>query len=130
MKRRQFLNEFLGAFGAENIEWHEENDNYISGKVIYNKNDPEETQEFCWHMSEQKAPNMHALGLTKLLNEKELLSIDGISITREELRLLYNERSGSNTSDSEFSELLEELEAIQVPMVDDGNETDAYFIHE
>ena len=30
----------------------------------------------------------------------------------------------------EFSKIIEELEEIEVPMVDDGKETDVYFIHE
>ena len=130
MKRREFLTEFLGALGAESIEWHKENDNFISGRVIYAYNDPEEIQNFCWHMNEKKVPSTHVLKLAKLLNEKKLLSIDQIAVTREELRLQYNKMYGSNTSESEFSEILEELEEIQVPMVDKGKETDFYFIHE
>lgn len=130
MKRREFLTEFLGALGAESIEWYEETENFISGRVIYEKNDPEEIQDFCWHKDEGKTPSTHALELVKLLNKEKLLSIDQISVTREELRLQYNEMFGSNTTESEFVEILEELEEIEVLMVDDGKETDAYFIHE
>ncbi len=130
MKRREFLTEFLGALGAESIEWIEENNNHISGRVIYDKSDPEEIQDFCWHKSEQEVPGANVLKLVKLLNEKKLLSIDQISVTREELKLQYNEDYGLNTSESEFSGILKELEEIEVPMVDEGKETDAYFIHE
>jgi len=130
MKRREFLTEFLGALGAENIEWQEETDDFISGRVIYDKNDPEEIQDFCWHNSEEKAPSTHALELVKLLNKKKLLNIDKISVKREELRLQYNQTYGSNTAEAEFGEILEELEKIEVPMVDEGKETDVYFIHE
>lgn len=130
MKRREFLTEFLGALGAESIEWQEETDNFISGRVIYDKNDPEEMQDFCWHVSEEKAPNSQVLKLAKLLNNKKLLSIDQISVTREELRLKYNEMHGTHTTEAEFIAILEELEEVEVPMVDEGKETDAYFIHE
>ena len=130
MKRRGFLTEFLGALGAESIEWHEETEKLISGRVIYEKNDPEEIQDFCWHKDEEETPSTHALELVKLLNKKNLLSIDQISVTREELRLLYNEMFGSNITEPRFIKILEELEEIEVPMVDDGKETDAYFIHE
>ncbi len=130
MKRRVFLTEFLSALGAESIEWREETENFILGRVIYEKNDSGEIQDFCWHTSEEKTPSTHALKLVKLLNKKKLLSIDQISITREELRLKYNEMYGSNTAEPEFIKILEELEEVEVPMVDEGKETDAYFIHE
>ncbi|MDH5389195.1 MAG: hypothetical protein OEY06_12215 [Gammaproteobacteria bacterium] len=130
MKRREFLTEFLGALGAESIEWHEETENFISGRVIYDKDDPEEIQDFCWHKGEEETPSTNALKLVKLLNKKKLLSIDQISVTKEELRLQYNEMCGSNTTEPEFMEILEELEEMEVPMVDEGKETDAYFIHE
>jgi uncharacterized protein YjfI (DUF2170 family) len=130
MKRKEFIAEFLGALGAESIEWREENDRLISGVAIYDKSDPEEIQEFCWHTSESKVPSMNVLNLAKLLNVKKLLNIDKISVTRAELRGQYNEMFGANVSESEFSEILNELEKIEVPMIDEGKETDAYFIHE
>jgi len=130
MKRKEFLTEFLGALGAESIEWHEENEKFISGRVIYEKNNSEEIQEFCWHSSEEKTPSRHTLKLVKLINKKKLLSIDQISVTRDELRLLYNKRYCSNTTEQEFIKILEELKGIEVPMVAEGKETDAYFIHE
>ena len=130
MKRREFLTEFLGALGAENIEWQEENDHLISGIVIYDSNDPEETQEFCWHVKEQEVPSSQVLELAKLLKQNQLLSIDQIKVTREELRQQYSEKMGLIVPMQEFSKIIEELEEIEVPMVDDGKETDVYFIHE
>jgi len=130
MKRREFLTEFLGALGAESIEWHEETKSFISGRVFYERKDPEETQDFCWHMGEENTPSPQTWELVKLLNKKKLLSIDQISVTREELRLQYNETYNSKTTEAEFSKVLEELEEIEVPMLDEGKETDAYFIHE
>lgn len=130
MKRRKFLTEFLVALGAENIEWHVETENFISGRVIYERNDPEETQDFCWHINEEKTPSSYVLRLVKLLNKKKLLSIDKISVTREKLRFQYNDMYGLNITEPEFIKILEELEEVEVPMVDEGRETDAYFIHE
>ncbi len=54
MKRKEFLTEFLSALGAIKILWHKELDDYISGTVIYELDDPEEMQDFCWHKSEQE----------------------------------------------------------------------------
>ena len=130
MKRREFLTEFLGALGAVRIEWHEESENFISGRVIYDKIDLEEIQNFCWHAGEEKTPSTQVFELVKLLNKKKLLSIDQISVSREDLRVGYNEMYGLKTTEPEFIKILEELEEIEVPMVDDGKETDAYFIHE
>ena len=123
MKRREFLTEFLGALGAEDIDWHSENDHIITGRVIYDKNVPEEVQDFCWHKSENDVPSTEVLKLAKLLKTNELLSIDQISVTREELRLLYNKSYGESTSESEFFAVLNALEEIEIPMVDEGKET-------
>jgi hypothetical protein len=46
MRRKRFLKEFLGALGAKEIEWQKELDSCITGKVIYEVDDPEEIQEF------------------------------------------------------------------------------------
>jgi len=130
MKRKEFLAEFLGALGAQSIEWCEEAESYISGRVIYEENDPEEIQDFCWHLKENETPNLYIMNLAKLLNKEKLLSIDKITISREDLCKLYNVKFCLNLSNSEFIQILEELEKIEVNMVDDGNETDIYFIHE
>ena len=130
MKRKLFLTEFLGALGAEKIEWKVENNDFISGTAIYEINDPEETQDFCWHMSEENTPSSSLLKLARLLNEKKLLSIDKITVNREELKSFYNEKYETNITTNEFNQILEALELIEVPMVDEGGETDIFFIHE
>lgn len=130
MRRKEFLSAFLGALGAEAIEWKEETESLISGIVIYVTNDPEEIQEFCWHKREDEVPSNYVINLAKLIKDNNLLSIDKIIITRNELRLLYNNSYNLNFQKEEFSKLLESLEEIEVPMVDDGKETDVYFIHE
>lgn len=130
MRRKEFLQEFLGALGAVKIFWHEETVDKISGTVFYEPNGPEERQDFVWHVSEKDVPNQHALDLAKLLHKQKLLSIDKISVTRLELKKRYSAMHGRIVSDREFEQALEELESIEVAMVDDGRETDAYFIHE
>ena len=130
MKRKSFLTEFLGALGAEKIDWEIENDNFISGTVIYEIDDPEETQNFCWHMSEEETPDSSLLKLAKLINENKLLNIDKITVSREKLNTLYNENNETNIGINEFSKILDALELIEIPMVDDGEETDIFFIHE
>ncbi|WP_444890899.1 hypothetical protein [Microbulbifer sp. DLAB2-AA] len=130
MRRKQFLIEFLGALGAKEIQWQKETDTSISGTVIYEIDEPEEVQEFIWHVQESEAPPENVRKLVELLNEKNLLSIDKISISRKELRSLYSKKQGRIVSEDEFISILEALVSIEVPMVDEGRETDVYFIHE
>jgi len=130
MRRIEFLQEFLGALGAVEIEWNKKTAELISGKVIYDRDDPEETQEFVWHKSESEVPNQEVINLIKLLRKKKFLSIDQLAVTRSELRQSYNIEYGLKTNEQDFSNVLESLEMIEVSMLDDGKETDAYFIHE
>lgn len=130
MRRKQFLKEFLGALGAKNIHWQEESDSSIAGTVIYEIDDPEEVQEFIWRIQESEVPPEEVRTLAELLYEKDLLSIDQIKVSRHELRNLYSKKQGRIVPEIEFLEILEALESIEVPMVDEGKETDVYFIHE
>lgn len=130
MRRKKFLQEFIGALGAVKILWREETIDEISGTVIYDLNDPEERQDFVWHASEDEVPHQNVLDLAKLLRKQELLNIDQIRVTRSELKDRYNKMYERITSDQEFEKILDKLESIEVPMVDEGRETDAYFIHE
>lgn len=68
--------------------------------------------------------------LAELLNEKNLLSIDKITVSRHELRKLLSDKLGRVVPEPEFLTTLKALESIEVPMVDEGEETDYYFIHE
>lgn len=130
MRRREFLQEFLGALGASEIRWQEEATDKISGTVIYEVDNPEEVQDFVWHKSEKDAPSLDVLNLAKLIRKYDLLSIDRLTVTRPELRRKYNSEYGLQLAEQEFRRVLESLEDIEVPMIDDGRETDAYFIHE
>ena len=130
MIRKAFLQEFLGALGAVEIQWLKETDDEISGTVIYEINDPEEKQDFVWHKSENDMPDQDVVNLVKLIHKDKLLSIDQIKVTRLELNSKFNKAYGCTKTEQEFSDILESLETIEVPMLDEGRQTDAYFIHE
>ena len=130
MRRREFLNEFLGALGAVELAWDQEIETSISGRVIYEQDDPEEVQDFIWHKREVDVPKSSVLNLARLLKRDNLLSIDKITVSRYELRQRYNQSFQLDTSEAEFENILEELLKIEVRMVDDGKETDIFFIHE
>lgn len=130
MRRKQFLIEFLGALGAKEIQWQKETETSISSVVVYEIDDPEEIQEFIWHVQEPEVPSEDVRKLAEFLNEEDLLSIDRIRVTGHELRNLYSKKQGRTVPENEFIAILEALESIEVPMVDEGRETDVYFIHE
>ena len=130
MTRKEFLIEFLGALGAVDILWQQATDNLISGTVVYDKDNPEETQAFCWNLSERDVPDISVYNLAALLNKEKLLNIDKIKTTKEILRSLYNETYKPTLTGLQFNSTFEALKDIEVPMVDDGKETDIYFIHD
>tara|TARA_R110001599_G_scaffold352323_1_gene586712 strand:+ start:1162 stop:1554 length:393 start_codon:yes stop_codon:yes gene_type:complete len=130
MRRREFLQEYLGALGASEVRWQEEATDKISGTVIYEVDDPEETQDFVWHKSEKDVPGLDVLNLVKLIRKHNLLSIDRLTVTTPELGRKYNSEYGLQLTEQEFLGVLESLKGVEVPMVDEGRETDAYFIHE
>ncbi|NVJ67196.1 MAG: hypothetical protein HWE16_11970 [Gammaproteobacteria bacterium] len=130
MKRQKFLTEFLGALGAIEIQWKNTFKSSISGIVIYEHDDPEETQEFIWHTTESQVPDYKVLMLVEILHKQQLLDIDRINIPKNKLRKLYSKKIGKLVTELEFSQILEHLKSIEVNMIDEGKETDIFFIHE
>lgn len=137
MKRKYFLSQFLGALGAHELEFDEIHNDYISGTVHYapediDPNDPEDSncQGFCWHMTEAKVPSHEATNLAAILKNFDLLDINKLRLDRRSLRQMYISETSSEMSLEAFDKVLEELELVVVQMVDDGEETDIFFIHE
>ena len=129
MKRQRFLKEFLGALGAEEIHLSKETINSISGTVIYVPEDPNEKQDFCWHITEENVPTGEVLRLVELIRSDQLLSIDQLNISCDQLRRKYNKKFNTNFEKENFSQLLETLETVEVQMVDEGKETDSFCMH-
>ncbi len=129
MKREEFISAFLGAFGETVVVTAIESD-HVSGTVIYDAADAEERQDFCWHASDAKLPSDSAYRLACLIEEEALLDIDRITLPQNTLRQKYNGRWGVKLKSQEFEQVLRELESIKVRMVDDGEETDTFFMHE
>jgi hypothetical protein len=123
MKRRLFLETFLGALGAMNINWGEESVDKIYGTVIYDVIDPEECQDFVWHMTEDKVPSEDVRKVINYIKENNLIDIDKIIKPIHELNLNFIDKSKKE-------EVIDAIFDIEVRMIDDGKETDRYFIHE
>jgi hypothetical protein len=127
--RKTFLDAFLGAFGKEVVVKETAADR-VSGTLIYKSEAPEERQEFCWHVSEADVPPEPLYRLACLIREQDLLDIDRIIPSTDLLREKYNRRWKTSLNADDFAHVLRELEEVAVSMVDDGEEGDAFFIHE
>ncbi len=130
INRQKFLEEFLGALGAEKVAFSCILTDRILGTAIYDVLDSEARQDFCWHATEAELPSSDVYRLVALIHSKKLLDIDQLVMRREDLRTLFNDFYKVDVSLSELSVWLDLLESVEVSMVNDGKETDAYFIHE
>jgi hypothetical protein len=122
MKRQLFLKSFLGALGAVDILWTDTQIDKIYGTVIYDTSDPDERQDFVWHMTENNVPNDDVKNLVDFLSNKELIDIDKIMTPINEIKIDFIDKY-------KLDNVWNELFNIEVRMIDDGEETDSYFIH-
>lgn len=137
MTRIEFLKQFLGALGAESVSITNERTESIEGRAFFENNptaayfdpDDDQSQEFIWHCSEHDVPGHVTCSIATLLNAKRLLDIDKITIARVNLYVRYTAEHGTLPY-PEFIAALEKLLQVEVNMVDDGRETDVFFIHE
>ena len=126
MKRQIFLKSFLGALGAVEILWTDLQIEKVYGTVIYDITDPEERQDFVWHMTEDNVPNDDVKNLMEFLSKNELIDIDKIIAPIDELDIDFIDKS-------KLDNVWNELFNIEVHMIDDGVEgkqSDRYFIHD
>jgi hypothetical protein len=129
MDRKAFLIEYLGAHGAKELLFSEENDEYISGTVIYDPNDPEERQDFRWHQPKNSPLSIEVYQLVTLISKHSLLDIDKLLESPEELLAMYNSEFSPKLSAEAFNQIYDALFEIEVKMLDDGEETDSFFMH-
>ena len=129
-RRQEFLAEFLGALGAHEIQHLQVTPAFISGTVVYDPSDPEEQQDFRWSIPPSAAPSPAATRLIGLIRKDGLLHSDKLLLSRQDLLARFNAGQDSGSSPEQFAVILEEILQIQVPMLDDGVESDYYFIHE
>jgi hypothetical protein len=121
-KRKLFLKTFLGALGAKEILWTNTQVDKIYGTAIYELNNREERQDFVWHMSELNVPNEDVKKLLEFLSKNNLIDIDKIFKPIEEINIDFIDKSN-------LEKTWNELFNIEVKMIDNGEETDSYFIH-
>ncbi|HEX8425798.1 hypothetical protein [Hymenobacter sp.] len=123
MKRKLFLEAFFGALGAKKVLWTDFQLDKVYGTVVYDPTDQEERQDFIWHMNESNVPSDDVRKLLWFLSENNLMDIDKIAKPIDELNIDFIEK---NKLESVWNDLFD----IEVRMIDDGEETDRYFIHD
>ena len=128
--RIRFLEHFLGALGAKKISWQSIESDGVQGIVIYDYAIQDEQQEFYWPISESEAPSEDVITLAKMIRDQNLLRGDRFFVDQDELRRRFSACSGQIIDVARFSQTLDALVNIRVPMLDDGIEGDYFFIHE
>jgi hypothetical protein len=121
-KRKVFLENFLQLFGVDRLELTKITLDKVYGQAFFKDND---RQDFCWQMSEEKVPQDSVLELIKILQDNNLVDIDKLTETPESLFAWTKQNDYNN-----FIVTFEELMAVNVRMIDDGEETDLFFLHE
>jgi len=81
-------------------------------------------------MSENSVPNEKVFNLAQLIHRNSLLDIDRLTVSPDQLREKYNEEYKKNLDQAEFNNILDELKHVFVKMVNDGKETDTFYIHQ
>jgi hypothetical protein len=121
-KRLNFLKSFLKLYGVEKIELTNVKSESISGIAIYDETDPEERQDFIWHKTENEVPSLELNTLIEKIVAEKLHRGDKISQQIEEMEF--------SVFNNEIKEkILNELFDVKIRMVDNGEETDTYFVH-
>lgn len=107
----------------EKIEWIGESENSVRGIVIYDSSDLDERQEFIWHKSENQVPSAKINTLIQKLIAEKLLVGDKLIKPIAEI-----EFTEFDTLTKE--KLFVELFAVGINMVDNGKETDMFYVHD
>ena len=121
-KRKLFLQSFLAALHALRIIWGKIDADRVYGTVIYDESDPEERQDFVWHMREDDVPSDDVRRVIDWLVENRLIESDLIAAPVESLKIDFLDPSKKD-------QVFDELFSVEIRMIDDGEESDAYFIH-
>ena len=125
IRRHNFLNKYLRLLGADHIKFTKFELTRVHGTVIYDPDDPEEQQDFCWHMIEENVPSDKVIEVIDIIKENNYFDIDKVVVPWTEIFT----KSTENNYET-FLATVVELVDVRVQMVDDGEETDSYFIHD
>jgi len=124
VKRLKFLKHFLKLFGVESIEYSKFETGKICGTAVYDPNDTEEQQDFCWYITEENVPSDDVFELIEIIIFNDYNKTDLIIVPADEIF----EKTGWHDR-NKFNQAFDKLFEIEIKMVDNGKETDSYFLH-
>ena len=119
---------FLQLFDCSRIVFLESTPDHLLGRVAW-EDDPEDFQEFNVDLR-QNPLSEDALALADFLNTRRVVEIDRIVTPRPELREMFLKAGYQDWTSQRFDQALARLRAFRVRMIDDGEETDSFFLHE
>ncbi len=119
----RFLKSFFRIFSAE-IETVNIEGGRVVGCIAWDNE--EEKQDFSWNISEVKKDFEEIIRLIDYLIMNNLIEIDMIIISKE---LLTQKLVDSGWEQENVSTSINSLCSITISMIDEGEETDSFFIH-
>jgi hypothetical protein len=119
----EFLKSFFLLFGAK-LEQYRVEIMDIDGIVSFENG--KDTQQFRWRYPQDMTDLNEAKNLCNFLQQNTLLEGDKILISEPELA---NRLSNSGYNSEEVERSISELLSIEIKMVDEGRETDSFFVH-
>ena len=122
-RRQIFLEHLLGLYEVDKVEITNAETDKIFGNAIYL--DGDDKQEFCWHMTEQNVPNDELIKLIKLIKDNKFNTTDKIIVSAD---TIFKKSGWADRT--KFNLTYDELFDIEVKMIDEGEETDTYFMHD
>ncbi len=122
-KRQILLEQFLGLYGVNKVEITKVAIDKIYGIARYL--DDGEEQEFCWHLTEHNIASDDLIQLIRVIKDNKFNRTDKIIVTVDTIF----EKSGW-ADRTKFNSIYDKLFDIEVKIIDDGEETDSYFIHD
>jgi|SRR5579871_256799 len=118
-----FLSSFFKIFSAIINEYRIENKK-IFGNIRWN--DENETQNFSWNIQFEESALKKLTQLCEYLRNHDLVIGDRITITESKLQMRLFDLGWDK---DEAQRNIDRLCSVEVKMIDEGKETDSFFIH-
>lgn len=119
----KFLEQYFSLFDAV-IEEYSLTDNIIFGKIGW-KGEPDK-QDFKWKITITSVEALSLSEVCTVIKSNDYVEMDKFTVTEE---YLLEQLSNSRWNIKEANTLINMLIEIEIKMIDDGEETDSFFLH-
>jgi hypothetical protein len=125
MSREKFIRAFSRALGANAIIINTE-ELFIEGDVIFKGGEKENIK---WNISEKELPSEDCYQIIEFIADNQLLSIDKIILTKDELLKKINLAMIDKWNTDKFTQAYTEMINIRIERLEQGKKIDEFFIH-